>query len=70
MTAPTLEDVRRWPATVDVPTAARALGISERTAYYWIQAGEFPAQVISVRRRHRVITAGLVKLLEGGGQDA
>ena len=70
--APTLADVRNWPATVDVPTAALALGISRSTAYEWIRIGEFPAPVISVRHRHRVVTAGLVQLLSAGepGPDA
>ena len=69
--APTLAEIRGWPATVDVPTSARALGISKSTAYEWIRAGLFPVPVISVRHRHRVPTAGLVRLLsEGRGPDA
>lgn len=63
MRAPTLEDVRSWPATVDVETAARALGIGRTTAYEWIKTAQFPVRVISVGRRHRVVTAGLVRLL-------
>lgn len=68
----TLDEVKSWPATVDVSTAARALGICPATAYEWIRIGEFPVQVISVRHRHRVITAGLVRLLSetGGGHVA
>jgi len=70
--APTLEDVKRWPATVDVPAAALALGISRSTAYEWLRLGEFPAKVVSVRHRHRVVTASLVALLsaEESGPDA
>jgi hypothetical protein len=70
--APTLSEIRRWPATVDVPTAASALGISKSTAYEWIRLGEFPVPVISVRHKHRVPTAGLVRLLSTGeaGPDA
>ena len=67
MTAPTLDEVKAWPATVDVTTAARALGIAPSTAYEWIRIGEFPVQVISRRGRHRVITAGLVRLLSDPG---
>lgn len=63
MTAPTLDEVRSWPATVDVSAAARALGIAPSTAYEWVRIGIFPARVISVRGRHRVVTAGLVALL-------
>ena len=63
MAAPTLDEVRTWPAAVDVTTAAKALGISPSTAYEWIKIGQFPARVISVRGGHRVVTAGLVRLL-------
>lgn len=63
MTAPTLDEVRTWPATVDVVTAAKALGVSPSTAYEAIARGDFPVRVISVRRRYRVVTAGLVRLL-------
>jgi len=70
--APTLAQIRDWPATVDVPRAAQALGISRSTAYEWIRLGEFPVPVISVRHKHRVPTAGLVRLLSAGerGPDA
>ena len=70
--APTLAEVRDWPATVDVPLAASALGMSRSTAYEWIRLGEFPVPVISVRHKHRVPTAGLVRLLSAGerGPDA
>ena len=61
--APTLDEIRGWPATVDVTAAARALGIATSTAYEWLKLGQFPVRVISVRGRHRVVTAGLVRLL-------
>lgn len=63
MTAPTLAEIQGWPAAVDVEKAAKALGISRSTAYEWIRLREFPCAVISVRHRHKVITAGLVRLL-------
>lgn len=70
--APTLAEIRMWPATVDVRQAALALGIATSTAYEWIKIGEFPVPVISVRHRHRVPTAGLIRLLsaEDGGTAA
>lgn len=64
---PTLDEIRDWPATVDVRTAAKALGIATSTAYEWIRLGEFPVALVSVRHRHRVITAGLVNLLSQTG---
>lgn len=69
-TALTLAQIRKLPATVDVETAAAALGVSRSTAYEWLRAGEFPAKTISVRRRHRVITASLLQLLETGNGAA
>lgn len=61
--APTLEDVRGWPATVDVRLAARALGISGSKLYALIQRDEAPVKVLDVGAK-RVITASLVRLLE------
>lgn len=61
--APSLDEVKSWGATCDVRDAARAIGISKSTAYEWIRMGEFPAAVISVRSKRRIITADLVRLL-------
>lgn len=63
----TLAEVRKLPATVDVETAAAALGVSKSTAYESIRCGTFPVKVITVSRRKVVITATLVALLEGSG---
>ena len=71
MTAPTLAEVREWPATVDVATAARALGVATSTAYEWIARREFPVRVLTVGRRRRVVTADLIRLLsETAGSTA
>lgn len=63
----TLAEVRGLPATVDVGTAAAALGVSRSAAYEAIRRGEFPAKVITVMSRKTVITATILELLEGGG---
>lgn len=60
---PTLSEVERWPASVDVPTAATAFGISRSHAYELVARGEFPAKVIRVGSRYRVITASIVRAL-------
>jgi predicted DNA-binding transcriptional regulator AlpA len=67
MAAPaiTLGELRTGPPTVDVRTACRALGISRSHGYNLIAAGEFPAKVIAVGSRRRVITVSLLRLLEG-----
>jgi hypothetical protein len=61
----TLAAVRKWPPTCDVGQAARALGISRSSAYSAIASGEFPVATIKVNRRMRVLTADLIKVLEG-----
>lgn len=60
---PTLADIERWPATVDVRTAASAFGISPSHAYELINRGEFPATVIRVGHRRRVLTASIIRIL-------
>jgi Helix-turn-helix domain len=64
-TALTMAEIRKLPATVDVETAALVLGIARSTAYDWIRLGQFPGRVISVKHRHRVVTASLIAALEG-----
>ncbi|MFF4933581.1 helix-turn-helix domain-containing protein [Streptomyces griseofuscus] len=61
---PTLADVKNWPATVEVPRAALALGCSRSQLYELIRRGEAPVAVLSFGARHRVVTASLVRLLE------
>ncbi|MEU8891135.1 DNA-binding protein [Streptomyces sp. NPDC048442] len=62
--APTLTEVRSWPATVDVSRAALALGISRSQMYALIQRGEAPVRTLAFGARKRVVTASLVRLLE------
>ncbi|WP_435270615.1 helix-turn-helix transcriptional regulator [Streptomyces sp. 1222.5] len=63
--APTLDQIRSWPATVDVSRAAAALGCSKSHLYELIKRGEAPVRVLPLGGRHRVVTASLVRLLEG-----
>lgn len=62
---PTLSEVRKWPATVNVPRAALALGCSRSHLYELIKRGQAPVRTLSFGSRHVVITASLVALLEG-----
>jgi predicted DNA-binding transcriptional regulator AlpA len=62
----TLAEVRKLPATIDVETAAAALGVSRSTAYEAIRLGTLPSKVVTVMRRKTVITASVLELLEGG----
>lgn len=64
MNGPTVLDIRSWPATVSPETAATAFGISRSYAYELVRRGEFPAKVISVGSRSRVITASILRALD------
>jgi excisionase family DNA binding protein len=61
---PTLDEVRRWPATVSVEDAAAALGISRAHAYDLIKSKAFPARAISVGRRIRVTTSSILAVID------
>jgi predicted DNA-binding transcriptional regulator AlpA len=60
----TLAEVRKLPAACRVEDAAAALGVGRATAYELIAAGTFPARVLPVGRRLKVVTASLIELLE------
>ncbi|MFF5992601.1 hypothetical protein [Prauserella flavalba] len=61
---PTLSEVRQWPATVDVVTAGKALGLGRNASYDAVRQGEFPVRVIKIGHRYRVVTSELVSLLD------
>ncbi|AGK78599.1 helix-turn-helix transcriptional regulator [Streptomyces microflavus] len=61
---PTLAEVREWPATVSVPEAARALGVSKSHLHDLVKRGEAPVRTLSFGTSRRVVTASLVHLLE------
>jgi hypothetical protein len=60
---PTLDQVRQWPATVGIPSASAALGISRSHGYELATRDEFPARLIRAGGRVLVITADLINLL-------
>jgi hypothetical protein len=66
----TLAGVRKWPPTCSVEDSAVALGCSRATAYAAIAEGTFPVATIRVNRRLRVLTADLLRVLEGQGSHA
>lgn len=51
------------PVTVDIGTAARALGLGRSTAYELARCGEFPCRVLRIRSPYRVPTAELLRVL-------
>jgi hypothetical protein len=61
----TIDDLHDLPATIDLLTAARALGIGRTKAYELAQVGEFPCRIIRIGDLYRVATADLIGLLCG-----
>ncbi|MFI1830593.1 DNA-binding protein [Streptomyces sp. NPDC020412] len=65
-----LTELLGLPATVNITTAARALGIGRDKAYELVRAGAFPVRLLPLGSTVRVPTAELWKVLgvgpEGG----
>ncbi|MQA04286.1 MAG: integrase [Streptosporangiales bacterium] len=58
------------PVTVDIGTAARALGLGRSTGYELARCGEFPCRVLRIRSSYRVPTADLLRVLGVDPGDA
>lgn len=65
MTGPTIAEIQGWPATVDPATGGAAFGISRSYAYELVRRGEFPAKVIKVGGKTRIVTASILAALSG-----
>ncbi len=64
-TRPTLAELAAGPPTIDVETAAGALGVSRSALYEAIRCNDpLPFRVLHVRRRLRVVTASLIAALD------
>jgi hypothetical protein len=64
MTTPiTVTDLRNLPATVDLMTAARVLGLGRTKAYELAKRDQFPCRVIRIGDTYRVPATGLLDLL-------
>lgn len=63
MTGPTIDQIRAWPATVDVATASRAIGVSRSFGYELARRGEFPVKCLPVGGKTRVLTSDLMHVL-------
>ncbi len=62
MTPVTIAQLRAVP-TVDLMTAARALGLGRTKAYGLARQQQFPCRVIRIGETYRVPTTGLLELL-------
>lgn len=67
---PTLAQIRKWPASVNVADGARALGVSRASLYAAIADSTCPVEVITVGRRKKILTHSLISVLEGTGTRA
>lgn len=63
MNGPTIDDIRAWPATVDVATASRAIGVSRSYGYELARRGAFPVKCLPVGGKTRVLTSDLMHVL-------
>ena len=63
MTPITITQLQAMPATVDLMTAASALGLGRTKAYELAKHDEFPCRVIRIGDSYRIPTAGLLELL-------
>jgi predicted DNA-binding transcriptional regulator AlpA len=59
----TLASPEKLPPVLDLPTAARLLGIGRTAAYQLVKSNEWPTPVIRVGRLIRVPTAPPLALL-------
>ncbi len=57
------DELLSLPASVDLQTAARALGIGIGTAYELVQTDKFPVRVLRLGTTYRVASAELRALL-------
>ncbi|HZB31266.1 MAG TPA: hypothetical protein VE465_13965 [Streptosporangiaceae bacterium] len=70
MTQAELRELASNQTTTDLPTAARAWGISKKTAYAMFHAGELPFPAYQLIRSIRVPTQPLVRMLLGDEAQA
>lgn len=60
----TMADLATLPPTVDLMTAAQALGIGRTKAYDLARHDGFPCRVLRIGETYRVSTADLLRVLE------
>jgi predicted DNA-binding transcriptional regulator AlpA len=59
----TLDELRALPATIDLPTAARALGLGRTKAYELAKRDQFPCRILRIGSTYRIPTAELLHYL-------
>jgi len=61
---PTLAEIREWPATVSVTSAALALNVSRAHLYQQISQEAAPVRTLKVGNRISVVTSSILAILE------
>jgi hypothetical protein len=61
---PSLDEVRGWGATTDIPRAGACFGIGRSRSYELAKSGDFPVRTIQVGSTHRVLTSELLAVLD------
>ncbi len=59
----TEDEVQALPVVVDLPTAARALGLGRNTAYELVRSGAWPTPLLRFGRLIKVPRSSLLELL-------
>ena len=59
----TLDELRALPASIDLPMAARALGLGRTKAYELAKRDQFPCRVLRIGSTYRIPTAELLRYL-------
>lgn len=59
----TADELRKLPAAVDLPTAARALNLGRTSAYAMARQGDFPVPLLRLGAQYRARRADLLTLL-------
>lgn len=60
------DELAGLPALLDVPEAARVLGIGRSFAYELVRRGEWPTTVLRIGRLIKIPSGPLVRLVESG----
>lgn len=63
MAAMTATELRQLPASIDAPTAFRAIGVGRTKGYELLREDQFPVPVLRLGSLYRVRTADVLALL-------
>jgi hypothetical protein len=60
----TVSELHQLPPTIDLLTAAAALGMGRTKAYELARKGQFPCKIKRIGNSYRVVTPDLLRYLE------